>query len=330
MQTKTSKLYDWLFVVFASIQVAGAFIDGWAHVHLDSALETFFTPWHAVFYFGLFGVSALVIGQYLLNLRKGYSWKNALPQEYLVSLLGVGIMLLGGPGDFIWHAIFGIEQGIEALLSPTHLLLAIGGAIMVSGPLHAIWYRPRNIHTGPTIISFALFMLTINFMLQFVQPFNFPWISPAFQAANPINFEYGVGLGVAGTIIFTGIFLGMILACLKHWRFPLGSFTFTLTLNALALSFLEGNYPLIILGALVSGILIDLLYQSLAGRLNQEKYLRLFGFITPVLIFLPYELVIMSTTGTNWSVHMWAGNILISGIAGLLMTYLIKPPEPIA
>ena len=38
----------------------------------------------------------------------------------------------------IWHEIFGVETGVEALLSPTHLMLALGGSLMVSGPFR-VW-----------------------------------------------------------------------------------------------------------------------------------------------------------------------------------------------
>lgn len=41
----------------------------------------------------------------------------------------------------LWHSRFGIEAGIEALLSPTHLVLALGGMLMVSGPLRAAGFR---------------------------------------------------------------------------------------------------------------------------------------------------------------------------------------------
>jgi hypothetical protein len=38
-----------------------------------------------------------------------------------------------------WHLVFGIETDVAALLSPTHLLLATGAALIVAGPLRAAW-----------------------------------------------------------------------------------------------------------------------------------------------------------------------------------------------
>jgi hypothetical protein len=50
-----------------------------------------------------------------------------------------------GLADFLWHAAFGIEADIAALLSPTHLLLLSAGVLMFSGPLRSSWRR-SSIH----------------------------------------------------------------------------------------------------------------------------------------------------------------------------------------
>gem|GEM_PF-3537078 len=44
-------------VLLAAWMTAGIFIDGWAHINL-TPLETFFTPWHAVFYSGFLQLRA--------------------------------------------------------------------------------------------------------------------------------------------------------------------------------------------------------------------------------------------------------------------------------
>ncbi len=38
-----------------------------------------------------------------------------------------------------WHIIFGIEQNVDALLSPTHLVLLIGALLILSSPFRAGW-----------------------------------------------------------------------------------------------------------------------------------------------------------------------------------------------
>src|ERR1700738_519156 len=49
--------------------LGGLFIDGWAHSNIPQ-LETFFTPWHAVFYSGYLAVTITLMVKILQNLRQ--------------------------------------------------------------------------------------------------------------------------------------------------------------------------------------------------------------------------------------------------------------------
>ena len=136
LQLRTlDRTFEWVYTLFCVWYVFGLFLDGWAHTHI-SRLETFFTPWHAIFYSGYFlttGTLMLwtscrrrVIGAERLNggAESGRGrWAEAIPDGYGLSLLGALVFLFGGIGDMLWHEIFGIEDNIEALTSPTHLLL---------------------------------------------------------------------------------------------------------------------------------------------------------------------------------------------------------------
>jgi len=145
----SSLRFDWIMVVVSVWWLGGLFIDGWAHSNIPQ-LETFFTPWHAVFYSGYLAVTFTLLVQILLNLRqsafsasgrtpflvvlvreslKGNRWlagEGAIPTGYELSLLGVVIFGVSGIGDLTWHLLLGIERSTEALLSPTHLGLALG------------------------------------------------------------------------------------------------------------------------------------------------------------------------------------------------------------
>ncbi len=324
-----SNLFDWLFVACSGVWVAGVFTDGWAHIHLGSTLETFFTPWHALFYSGILLVTALLLVQAGRNHIKGYTWRRSLPREYMFALCGMIFVFIGGPGDLFWHNLFGVEEGIEALLSPTHILLALGGAIAVSGPLHAIWYRDRKlqmIHKIPVVLSFAYLLMTLGFMLQFLHPFNFPWMAESFLAGHPIAVNYAGGLGIANAIVFTGIFMGLVLASVRHWIFPFGSFALILGLNAVAVTLMHGAYYYFILTALIGGVLIDFFYQAFCSLELKERHIRIFGIFAPMALFVTYAASILVVDTSPWSVHMWGGMIVIAGLTGYLLTYLVVPP----
>src|SRR5438445_1003143 len=124
----------WLVVFASAWFVGGVFLDGWAHNH-GKVDNTFFTPWHAVLYSGYGALAGVLLAALARNHATGLAWRVALPEGYRPSLLGALVFAVAGLGDMIWHTLFGIEVGTAALLSPTHLMLATGGALMVSGPL---------------------------------------------------------------------------------------------------------------------------------------------------------------------------------------------------
>jgi hypothetical protein len=39
-----------------------------------------------------------------------------------------------------------------------------------------------------------------------------------------------------------------------------------------------------------------------------------------------YYVALIAIHGLEWSVHVWTGSIVLSGIVGLLLTYVLIPP----
>jgi Tol biopolymer transport system component len=161
-------------VLFALL-IGGAYLDGWAHNH-GKVDASFFTPWHAVLYSGLTLVGLFLIVNLLLNRRKGYPWLEALPPGYSVSLLGVIVFGVGGVLDMIWHILFGTEVSVQALLSPTHLMLGLGTVLIVTGALRSAWLRlPEHKNYGwaqlmPAVICIGLLVSLFAFFTQYAHP----------------------------------------------------------------------------------------------------------------------------------------------------------------
>ena len=63
------------------------------------------------------------------------------PAGYRLALAGGVLFLAGVARTLVWHSVFGIEFGIDALLSPSHLWLFVAGALMLSGPVRAALAR---------------------------------------------------------------------------------------------------------------------------------------------------------------------------------------------
>jgi len=116
--------------------VVGLFVDGWAHNH-GKVDNTFFTPYHALLYSGILATGLFLgITQYR-NIGKGHAFSRALPYGYNLSLVGVALFFVGGGFDLVWHTLFGFEANLSTLLSPSHLVLATAGFLILSGPLRS-------------------------------------------------------------------------------------------------------------------------------------------------------------------------------------------------
>jgi hypothetical protein len=167
--------------LLAILLIAGITLDIWAHNH-GQVDQSFFTPWHAVLY-GAMALNGIVLGSIMaLNvLRKGYSWRRALPIGYGLSLIGVIAFAVGGGLDLWWHTIFGIEVSTDALLSPTHLILATSGALIFTGPLRSAAFRlspetpARYSSHGPLLLSATATLTLLGMFTQYAHPLIIPF-----------------------------------------------------------------------------------------------------------------------------------------------------------
>lgn len=341
--------FDWTMVVVSIWWLGGLFIDGWAHSNIPQ-LETFFTPWHAVLYSGYLAVAITLLVKIVQNLRQmairaqgevpslaalireslpGNRWLRAIPRGYELSVLGIGIFLVSGIGDMTWHIIFGIERNTEALLSPTHLGLALGVGLALSGPLRAAWRRTDKAFSwralGPAILSLTFTYSLLTFFTSYAYPLVIPWPIIA-SGTSPAR-------GITGILLETGLLMGFVLLALRRWRLPFGTFTFMFAVNgALMIAFAPRTAPISIPVALLAGLAADLLYRGLQPSLDQPASVRLFVFLVPAVFYLLYfaDLAIVGPalfhSGITWTVPFWAGTPVIAGLAGFLLSYVMIPP----
>lgn len=336
---------DWAVAAASVLFVGGAWLDAWAHDNVPATLETFFTPWHAILYAGLLTAAATLFWAAIRNHRRGVSWREALPDGYGLSALGVAAFAAGGVGDMLWHIFFGIEVGLEALLSPTHLLLAAGAALVASGPLRAAWLRPGG-RSGavplPALLSLGLTVSVLVFFTAYANPFGIPWPDSQFDLA---RFDFSVvpaesgaqdrpvytateglgrALGVTGILLQAGILMGAMLLLARRWVLPFGAATLVFSLALVPSVFPHGYYlfvPVAVLGGLISDVLLR---YSDAGRSGAS---RLFAFAAPAGLYALYFIALAFTGGLSWPVELWTGTVVLAGAVGLLMAFLAASPE---
>lgn len=178
---------DWLFAGAGVWTMAGLYYDGWTHRHVPG-LESFFTESHALLYTGILALGLVLGVAAAQKIRAGHSWRRALPVGYHLSALGVLLLFVGGPADMGWHLLFGIEEDLQALVSPTHLLLALGGGLVTTGQIWSLGMRlraaqrPRWSLHGPHVIAVALLLSILTFFTQFAHPVVTPLAGSAYPA----------------------------------------------------------------------------------------------------------------------------------------------------
>lgn len=324
---------DWVMTLISCAIVFGLYIDGWAHNH-GRVDDSFFTPWHALLY-GAVGLSglALVICHFR-NVSQGFRWSKALPAGYALSLIGFFAFGAGGAVDMLWHETFGFEEGIEALISPSHLFLALTGLLIMTGPIRALWRRESDGSWGnlaPAILCFICITSVFTFFTAFA-PIGGDMI--ILTGPRPADHRLHDIAGIAPFIIQSNILLGAALFMSRRWRLPFGAITLLYLVNSLLMTWYRvgeaGEFIFAISAALV-GLLGDYL---LSGSTSHETTrLRLAGFLLPFAFSLGAMLVIhilgnsvWGSGGLWWLIHMWLGVPVLAGAFGYGLSMIMRQP----
>lgn len=319
----TSTAFDTVAVLLAVWFMAGLFLDGWAHSH--NMVDSFFTPWHAVLYSGFLANATFIVVALITNIRKGHTFWGAIPAGYELTLIGSGIFAMGGILDFLWHTILGIEVNFEALVSPSHLVLAVGLFLIVSGPFRAAWRRSDAKHA--TILAYLPMLLSLAFTLSVLTFFTFPLHPFVDQWAAARNApDASVQSGYAAFLLQSGFLMGCLLVALRRWRLPFGSVAFVMTVNAAALSVISQSLRYVP-AAFLAGLLADILIFTLKPSINRPLTYRIIAFVVPLVEYILYFVIMASSVGIAWSIPLWSGVIVLSGVVGLMVSYVAVPSQ---
>jgi hypothetical protein len=297
--------------------LAGLFLDGWSHINTTGE-ETFFTPWHGLLYSGVLAAVAVIVSETLRARRSGLAFRRAIPPGYGLSAVGGIVVLAGGAADGVWHELFGIEVGVEALLSPTHLTMAVAGVLVAAGPLRAAWHDARD--GAPLrwfgIVGAALSVSLVGFFTQYVNP-----VTHRYPSSTPPAGETGVDLlhaaGIAGFVLWAALLAGSVLLVRHRWALPFGAVTALVAIPSLFLVTLRSTWVLLP-GIVLAGVIGDVLAQRVGPR----------GLGTAVPSLVTSALLVTGALegSLTWSVHLLTGAVVLSGAAGIFVSLLVAPP----
>ncbi len=316
---------DLVTVVLGTWVMTGVFIDGWAHLSLD-APETFFTPWHAAFYSGFVAV-ALWIGRLVVH-RRPEGWQVRIPPGYGPAVAGVAVFGAGGVGDLAWHEVFGIEQSLDALLSPTHLLLYTGMMLIAAGPLGATWRRASVTwrEVLPAVLAVTLISGGTSFMFLYVRGFNTAALTFPYD---PVTGQGGVEVVLAVMAVLTTNFIlvGGLVLLLRRWQLPPGAATLLFGSVGVLMAGLEGfAFPRQMVPPVVGGLAADLMIWWLRAGPNRPRAVWVVAGSTPLALWVARMVEVATGPGLLMPAAVWSGMVFFAVLQGLVIAMLAFPP----
>ena len=315
----------------------GFFLDAWAHGHVP--VESFFTPYHGVFYSGMLALLLVIAGFALHARRLGYAWADTVPRPYRLALLGIPIFVAAGIGDMLWHRILGIEEGVDALLSPTHQILGLGIFFVASGPIRSVLADRVHSTTLARQLPLALGLATWLLLAHFGTAYAFDPGAGRTNAPPPIapfTSHYLTALAIGYYKISIGVLIvifqsALIAGSRSGWCHACTPVRVSLTVflllgNAPAAAAFTNQTPLLavtLAQSLVAGIVAD----SLVRRYDPDpvahsRVFRWFAVIVPMTYVGVYLLGTSLGDGLWWDWNIALGAWIWSGVCGFALSLL--------
>lgn len=332
-----SPTLDLLMGIVGLMLAAGFSADGWAHLHV--AVESFFTPYHAIFYTAMVLGAIILTIVALLNRSRGYTG-FPLPAAYRLPLWGIPLFFAGGVADLIWHSIFGVEERVEAVTSPTHMVIVLGIFLITSAPIRSALEARSGIRTLagqlPVLFTLATWLEFVHLGTAYAfdpgaariyAPPNGILYSPDLFT-NVTMVSYKVGAGIAIVILQTFILMSFATWLVTNFRLAPGAFTIFLLLgNCMMAASIANQTPLAIIYAamaLTAGIATDIIIRQ--SRINplEGPALHAFGFVVPIVYYATYFAFTGATGGVWFSAPVIGGALGWAGLVGAGLTLLVR------
>jgi hypothetical protein len=325
---------------------AGFLWDSWAHLHVG--VESFFTPYHAIFYAAMVGATIAFSIAAFANRRMGYRFPFLLPLAYRRALIGIPVFFLGGVGDLIWHSFFGVENRIEAVTSPTHLIIGFGVVLVMSGPIRSA------LASRSTILSLRAqlpFLFSLAAIIEFAHlgmsyafdPSAARMDAPPAEIATSPNYLldvalvlYKTGTGIMIVILTSLVSMAFALYAASRMRLAFGALTVFFVLGDMMMAAaLTNDRPLLLIHivmAFVAGLTGDIVL--LRGRtktiaLPRLQVLRTAAVAMPIAYYGTFFALTVALEGTWWNWSLVFGSIVWSVLAGFGLTFLMSEPVPL-
>lgn len=324
-----------MLLIASAWLVSGLQLDAYAHATTPE-LETFWTPWHGVLYTGIAaaGCTLLWLIRPRLPTIPTYGTVLALPNALRIPLVGMALLLVGGGVDTLWHNIFGIEQGLEIFVSPSHELIILGMALVAVGPALMLAAKPgRGLSGGDgalVTISALLSVLPLHIYSLHASALGTTFFGAPGSATVRI-FSTDAQI-MHGYLASTALLLLPIVIMGRRWRLPLGVPTILVAVPAalMHLMFLSQQdwWPAITVSGAAAGAELVLRLAGRAVRWPADVRWFVAGLLAPVIVWGGLLVAAAGADEVFWNVHMVSGLLTLVAITGGLTVLVARNVRP--
>lgn len=324
-----SKAQDAVTVLAGLWLIGGLFSDGWAH-HNVPELEGFFTPWHGVLYSGLLASGAWFVW---LGREGGRTWYRRVPTGYGWGVVGLGVFAAGGLADMAWHLAFGVEAGIDALLSPSHLVLLTGGLLILTSAVRSRW-RSGDTHSLVSMTSVALVTALAAFFLLYLSEFVAAAPTDGFRSlpeGHPrhTESELPATAGIAGFLITTALLVVPLAWTWQRDRAPRGLLVLLVSTTAwLSAAVVDFESPTVAgaAGATVGAVVGEVVTAGVESRgVGARVRIPLLAALVIASVWSGHVAFLAAAAGLAWPLELWSGAIVLSSLVAAALGGLTSP-----
>jgi hypothetical protein len=316
--------------------VLGLFLDAWAHANVPQ-LESFFTPWHAVFYSGFAATGAWILWTVWGNIQRGRTGIAAVPLGYGLTMVALPLFAVSGFADFLWHTFLGIESTTDIFFSPSHLGLIASMVIILTSPLRSAWADasmpdvPSMRRLLPAVLTSAFATTLVLLFLTYANALT--WRSRGIVLAFS-TLDGGTGGPIADDLavdmaLTTVILLLPLLLLARRWRLPFGAATILYTVSGTISGALTGFENVdVLLTLVVAGLVVDLIAQRLRPNASRRNAFWLFAALAPLCTWTLYLGAASAVVGHLPTVpELWTGAPIVFALVGWRLGALMLPNE---
>ncbi len=287
----------------------------------------FISGWHLVLYGGVASVGAFIgMGA----VRRGPAYVGSVS----TALIGFLLLSFGGVADAGWHAAFGTEAAVEALVSPPHLIVFAGLCFLLTAPVVIVWDRPvRQIGLVPSLavlVAVVSTVLVASLFTGFVSPMSGGLALQSYPeplvGASSQDYDVVRGLGIA---VWTSAMVAAAFAVvLVRFRMVPGMVLLgfvLLGLPPLIVSDTNQVYPLTV-GFIVAGALAEVAVAALGRPRLGRVGASVVGALMGGGLWAGSFAALGADGRLTWSHELWAGTITLSAFVGAATAALVALP----